>query len=98
MQKCGTVWIFRAAPHHGGIHEALLKSAKQATYQIIAGADVNDEELVTEIVISEGLLNSQLLTYMSSDVCDFLPLTLNDSSYRLQGQESDLSLIDGLQC
>ena len=48
MQKCGTVWIFNppAAPHRGGVREALVTSAKWMIYQILAGADVNDEKLL----------------------------------------------------
>jgi len=31
------------APHFGGAHEIMLKSAKRAVYAILKGADVTDE-------------------------------------------------------
>ncbi|XP_065186610.1 uncharacterized protein LOC135817366 [Sycon ciliatum] len=83
----GIKWSFNppAAPHFGGVHEALVKSAKRAIFAILAGAEVNDEELATAITGAEALLNSRPLTYQSADARDLLPLT-NHFLYGHQGQ------------
>ena len=75
----GIQWSFNLplAPHFGGIHESMVKSAKRAIYAVLHGADVTDEELQTAFVGAEGLLNSRPLTYISSDPRDEVPLTPN---------------------
>ena len=72
-------WHFNppAAPHFGGVHEAMIKSAKHAIYAVLGNSDIRDEELITAFVAAEGLLNSRLLTYQSSDPKDITPLTPN---------------------
>ena len=64
-----------AAPHTGGQFESLIKSAKSALYKIISRGELNDEELVTAFTITEGLLNSRPLSYVSQDGNDPEPLT-----------------------
>ena len=61
-------WYFNppAAPHFGGVHESMIKSAKRAVYAILKGADVNDEELMTALTGAEALINSRPLTYQSA--------------------------------
>ena len=65
------------APHFGGIHEYMIKSAKRAIKAILSHADVTEEELLSEFVGAEGLINSRPLTYQSSDPNDDVPSTPN---------------------
>ena len=75
----GVEWIFNPplAPHFGGIHESMIKSAKRAIYAIMGNADVNDEELTTVFTGAEALINSRPLTYQSASPHDDTPLTPN---------------------
>ena len=72
-------WLFipPMAPHFGGIHKSMIKSAKRAIKAILSHADVTDEELLSAFVGSEGLINSRPLTYQSADPNDNVPLTPN---------------------
>ena len=63
------------ASHFGGVFEALINSAKKAIKGILGDADVTDEELHTAICGAEQLLNSQPITYVSSDPNDLSPFT-----------------------
>ena len=80
-------WHFNppAGPYFGGVHAALVKSAKRAIYSILNYADVTDEKLATAFIGAEALINSRLLTYQSRDIRDDLPLTLNHFLYGHQG-------------
>ena len=75
----GIKWNFNPplAPHFGGVHESMIKSAKRAIYAILGNADVTDEELATAFTGAEGLINSRPLTYQSSHPADNIPLTPN---------------------
>ena len=75
----GIDWHFNPplAPHFGGIHESMIKSAKRAISAILGNADITDEELMTAIIGAEGLINSRPLTYQSTDPADDVPLTPN---------------------
>ena len=55
----------------------MIKSAKRAINAILGNADITDEELMTAIIGAEGLINSQPLTYQSTDPADDMPLTPN---------------------
>jgi len=59
----GIKWSFNppGAPHFGGVHETMIKSAKRPTYAILGTADVTDEELMTAFMGAEALTNSRLL-------------------------------------
>lgn len=77
-------WKFQppGAPHWGGVHEALVKSAKQAMINVIEGEQkvrrhLRDHELRTVLCEVMGLLNSRPLTYESSDPGDCRALTPN---------------------
>lgn len=72
-------WHFNppAGPHFGGVHEAMVKSAKVAIYSVLGQSDIRDEELITAFTGVESLLNSRPLTYQSSDHRDITPLTPN---------------------
>ena len=72
-------WSFNppGAPHFGGIHEAMIKSAKKGIYGVLGNSDVMDEELITAVAGVKSLLNSRPLTYQSADLQDVVPLTPN---------------------
>jgi len=65
----GIKWSFNPpwAPHFGGVHETMIKSAKRATYAILGTADVTDEELMTAFTDAEALINSRPLTNQSAN-------------------------------
>ncbi|XP_064637186.1 uncharacterized protein LOC135493632 [Lineus longissimus] len=75
----GVRWHFNPplGPHHGGVHESLIKSAKRAIQAVLGKADITDEELMTAFTGVEALLNSRPLTYQSADPTDNIPLTPN---------------------
>ena len=75
----GVKWIFNppAAPHFGGVHEIMVKSAKRAIYRALGNSEVTDEELITVFSGVESLINSRPLTYQTSDPRDDTPLTPN---------------------
>ena len=72
----GITWNFNPpfAPHFGGVHEAMIKSAKKAIKAILGKADINDEELTTAMIGAEALINSRPLTYKSANPADDYPL------------------------
>ena len=72
-------WKFNppAAPHFGGVFEAMIKAAKKALRTILGEADVTDEELHTAMCSVEGLLNSRPIRYVSAHPHDLTQLTLN---------------------
>ena len=75
----GVKWIFNPpqAPHFGGVHESMVKAAKKAILAVLGNASVSDEEFLSAAVGAEGLLNSRLIVYVSTDVQDNVPLTPN---------------------
>ena len=75
----GVKWHFNPplAPHFGGAHESMIKSAKKAINAILGQADITDEELMTTIIGAEGLINSRPLTYQSANHEDDVSLTPN---------------------
>ena len=75
------------ALHFGGVHEAMIKSAKHEIYAVLGNSDIRDEELITAFTAAEGLLNSRPLTYQSSDSKDITPLTLNHFLHGQVGRE-----------
>ena len=72
-------WHFQppAGPHHSGVHERMVQSAKRAVYAILNSAEISDEELHTAVSAAEALINSRPLTYQSANVDDIAPLTPN---------------------
>ena len=75
----GIEWRFNPpyGSHHGGLFEAMIKSAKRALKAILGETRLTDEELLTAVVEVEGLLNSRPLTYCSDDPKDEPVLTPN---------------------
>ena len=79
IANTGITWHFNPplAPHFGGVHEVMIKSAKKAIQAILGKADVTDEEFTTAMTGAEGLINSRPLTYQSANPLDTIPLTPN---------------------
>ena len=61
----------------GGVHEIMVKSAKQAIYGVIGNSEVTDKELITVFSGVESLINSLPLTYETADTNNDTPLTPN---------------------
>ena len=82
-------WKFNPphSPHHGGVFESMIKSAKKAMYSQINNSDITDEELMTTITGAEAMLNSRPLTYQSANSKDITPLTPNHFLHGQQGGE-----------
>ena len=94
----GIQWRFNppGGSHHGGIFEALIKSAKKALRAILGESRTTDEELLTAVVEVEGILNSRPLTYCSSDSNDEHVLTPNHFLYGPMGGQLAPRVIDDL--
>ena len=75
----GIVWHFTPplAPHFGGVHESMIKSAIRSLNAILGNADITDEELMAALTGAEALVNSRLLTYQSANPHDDNSLTPN---------------------
>ncbi|XP_074653605.1 uncharacterized protein LOC141907761 [Tubulanus polymorphus] len=92
----GVKWYFNPplAPHFGGVHETMIKSAKRAIYAILGNADVNDEELLSAFTGAEALINSRPLTYQSANPDDDVPLTPNHFLFGQMGGEFAPDTVD----
>ena len=92
----GVQWRFNPPGgfHHGGIFEALIKSAKKALHAILGESRTSDEELLTAVVEVEGILNSRQLTYCSSDGDDEHVLTPNHFLFGLMGGQLAPRVLD----
>ncbi len=63
-------------PHHNGLVERIVGSAKRALLHVIKPeVPVTDEELLMAFAMVEAALNACLLTYVGSDFKDLEPLT-----------------------
>ena len=63
------------APHFGGLWEAAVKSAESSLYRVTGGASLRYDELQTQLVQVEAILNSRPLYSLSEDPNDLQPLT-----------------------
>jgi hypothetical protein len=92
----GITWRFNPpwGSHHGGLFEALIKSAKRALKTILGEAKVTDEELQTAIVEVERLMNSRSLTYCGNDPKDDSILTPNHSLIGQSGGQLAHRVVD----
>ena len=74
-------WTFNppAAPHFGGVWERLVKSCKDALYNVLGKQSLNEDRLRTVLCVVEQLMNNQPLTLtdVSGDVTDLQPLKQN---------------------
>ncbi|XP_055685305.1 uncharacterized protein LOC129791261 [Lutzomyia longipalpis] len=70
-------WHFQtpSAPHHGGLHEAAVKSTKYHLKRVVGEVILNYEEFTTIVTQVEATLNSRPLTYASGSPADPQPLT-----------------------
>ncbi|XP_077266386.1 uncharacterized protein LOC143899738 [Temnothorax americanus] len=73
----GVNWHFipPRSPHHGGLWEAAVKSAKRHLIKMTKDSHLRYEELETLLIQIEAILNSRPLTPVSSDSNDFIFLT-----------------------
>ena len=95
----GIVWHFTPplAPHFGGVHESMIKSAQKALNAILGNADITDEELMTALTGAEALVNSRPLTYQSANPHDDIPLTPNHFLHGQIGGHFAPSSVDSTQ-
>ena len=95
----GVKWHFNPplAPHFGGAHESMIKSAKRAINAILGQADITNEELMTAIIGAEGLINSRPLTYQSANHEDDVPLTPNHFLHGQAGGQFAPTTVDETQ-
>lgn len=92
----GIQWSFNpsSAPHFGGVHESMIKSAKRAVNKVLKTTDVTDEELNTAFIGVEGLLNNRPLTYQTSNPADDVVLTPNHFLHGQAGGKFAPSSVD----
>ena len=64
-------------PQSGGFYERLIGSAKRAIYAQLNKDEPTEDEFLTIVTITEGLMNSRPLSYVGTDAGDLLPLTPN---------------------
>lgn len=64
-----------SAPHHGGIWESAVKSAKTHLKRVMGNQTLTLDELQTLVVRIESVLNSRPLSPLSADPSELCPLT-----------------------
>ena len=90
----GIKWNFNPQWLHISVHESMIKSAKRAINAILGNADVTDEERMTAIIGSEGLINSRPLTYQTANPSGDVPLTPNHFVHGQVGGQFAPTLVD----
>lgn len=75
--KLNIQWHFQPplSPHHGGLHEAAVKSVKHHIKRIIGTTNLTIEEWFTLLAQVEACVNSRPLTQLRDDVNDITALT-----------------------
>ena len=65
----GVQWIFNLpkAPWWGGMFEWLIGSKKRCLRKVIGQAKLTYDELLTAVVAAEAMINSQPLTFVSTE-------------------------------
>lgn len=76
----GVTWHFAppGSPHHGGLWESAVRSAKHHMKRILNGQTMHFEQLYTILKKIEACLNSRPLVALTDDVGDRLALTPGD--------------------
>ncbi|XP_036150741.1 uncharacterized protein LOC118648525 [Monomorium pharaonis] len=74
-QQISWSFIPPSSPHHGGLWEAAVKSAKYHMHRIIGKAHLTYEEMQTTLCEVEAILNSRPITALSADPNDLAYLT-----------------------
>ena len=85
------------APHFGGVHETMIKTAKRAAYAILGSVDVTDEELLTVFTGAKARINSRPLTYQLANPLDEVPLTPNHFLFGQVGGQFAPETVDSSQ-
>lgn len=77
IAKRGTQWNFMtpAAPHHGGIYEAAVKSMKHHLKRVVGARMLEHRQFRTLLCSIEAVLNSRPLTPLTDDPEDVQALT-----------------------
>ncbi|CAL8137402.1 unnamed protein product [Orchesella dallaii] len=77
LTQVGIQWHFNSpsSPHHGGLWEAGVKSAKYHLKRVIGDANFNFEQFQTVLCQVEAVLNSRPLCPVSADPTDLNVLT-----------------------
>lgn len=70
-------WKFQPplSPHHGGLHEAAVKSVKHHIKRVVGSTNLTIEEWFTLLSQVEACANSRPLTALSDDINDLSALT-----------------------
>jgi hypothetical protein len=63
-------FILEKAPWWGGFYERMIKSVKRCLRKTLGNGRLTYEELLTELVEIEAILNSRPLTYTSTEDCE----------------------------
>ncbi|XP_072377743.1 uncharacterized protein [Diabrotica undecimpunctata] len=63
------------SPHHGGLWESAIKSAKHHIYRLLGNLKITFEEFSTVLTQNEAVLNSRPICALSNDPSDFTYLT-----------------------
>lgn len=72
-------WYFNppVAPHHGGVWERMVRTAKSSLRHALRGHKMTDEALITALELVTNIINSRPLTSVNNDPRNPEPLTPN---------------------
>lgn len=83
----GIRWKFQTelAPHHGGCHERLVRSAKESLRAALKNEKLSKEQLEVAVLEAEAIVNSRPMANVSEEPSDELPVT---PSMLIQGYDN----------